>query len=157
MRLLQIINELPGTKLKIGQFCQKAKSEILSGDYNPIPIMIQLKAIEELIKKLRTDKEISEYVNKEVELNNGKFDNDNATVIVSENGTKYDFSKCGDSEYFKLNQQLTEIETKIEERIVFLKSLPVDGLDQINEETGEIYRIYRPIKSSTSGVKITLK
>jgi hypothetical protein len=40
---------------------------------------------------------------------------------------------------------------------VFLKSLPVDGLDQINEETGEIYRIYRPIKSSTSGVKITLK
>jgi hypothetical protein len=45
----------------------------------------------------------------------------------------------------------------VKDREDFLKTLPIDGQPIVDEDSGEVIRIYRPIKSSTTTVAISLK
>ena len=45
---------------------------------------------------------------------------------------------------------------KLDERETFLKSLPASGQQVVNEDTGETYKIYPPLKSSTTSVTVKL-
>jgi len=154
---ISLINEMPTTKVQIKSYVEKAKAEILSGEYNPIPVMIQLTSMEKVVDSLRTDKEVSECLRKQIDLNGGKYENDFASIVPSENGTKYDFSRCNDVEYIRLSNELERLKKELKERETFLKYLPVEGLEHLDKATGEVYLITRPSKTSTSGVKITLK
>ncbi len=46
-----------------------------------------------------------------------------AEIIEKKNPDKYDYSVCSDSEWDKLNAQLTDIKAKMKERETFLKTL----------------------------------
>lgn len=80
-----------------------------------------------------------------------------ARFECSETGVKYDFEVCGDSEWEELNTKVIQYKEMLSEREKFLKTIPKDGLDILNEESGEVSKIFPPSKSSTSTVKVTLK
>ena len=61
---LSTINLMPTTSQEVSKMFTMVKNEILSGNENPLKLEVQLKAIEELIKKLRSDEEIKESVRK---------------------------------------------------------------------------------------------
>ena len=46
---------------------------------------------------------------------------------------------------------------KLKEREIFLKAIPVAGIEITDENTGEICRIFPPAKSSKTILKIILK
>jgi hypothetical protein len=75
---------------------------------------------------------------------------------LAETGTSYDFTACKDPEWNELNKTMTILKEKIKGRENFLKTIGDKGLTQVNEETGEITKLFAPIKTSTSSYKQTL-
>lgn len=153
MNALSNITILPSTKAEIKSFVEKAKTEILSGNYNPLEITIRLKAVEDMISEIRKDKEVKESVLREAaKYGSLPFEFQGAKIEFAKLGVKYDFSQCHDSEWDELEAQSSEIDKKKKEREIFLKSIPDSGA--VNPITGEL--ISQPKKTYEDGIKIFL-
>lgn len=74
-------------------------------------------------------------------------------ITSMEGGVKYDFSKTNDHIYSSLLSLKKKAEADLKEREKFLKTIPYDGASLIDEDSGEIVKIYPPIKSSITTVK----
>jgi hypothetical protein len=96
---LSVITQFNLTKSQIDSFARRALDEIDSGMYNPLNIHLCLKAMEELVKKLKEG--ISDQVLAEAEKYGKNFDFMGAKVLLSERRT-YDFSH--DSTWYELDQ-----------------------------------------------------
>jgi len=86
-----------------------------------------------------------------------KFDLWGATVTKAENGTKYDYSVSNDAVYNDLAAEMEALKEKIKARQAIIKAAPKTGLEITNPETGELMKVYPPIKSSESFIKVELK
>lgn len=136
---LAIITEFNLTKSQIDQFAQKALKQIDTGLYNPLSIHLCLKAMEELIKKIKEG--ISEQVMIEAEKYGKSFDYMGARIQLTERRT-YDYSF--DDTWALINRSLKQREE-------LLKYLTAPLADT---ETGEIINPV-PFKV-TSVITITL-
>jgi chromosome segregation ATPase len=150
MTTLSVINVMPSNKAEVKTFVQDAKERILSGNENTLKIAAQLKAMEEVIKELREDKDIREAVLNEYEKTGKTFQMFNSEFQKKETGVKYDFSVCEDTEWEDLNKEIEPIKAKIKERETFLKVVK----NQISTTDGII--INPPVKTSTTTVTVTL-
>ena len=92
----------------------------------------------------------------ELEKNGGKIELYGTSFQKKEAGTKYDYSQTKDQMHQYLTFELEAAKKSIKDRDDFLKSLPVDGQLITDENTGETYKIYRPIKQSTTTFSATL-
>jgi len=150
---LSQITAMPSTLKGIDDFFLKAKKEILSGKYDPLQIEVYLKAIEDIIKKLRTDKDIKyasiteayKYKEKTFEVFGAKFN-------LRETGVKYDYTNTGDVKWERLDSQINDLSIKKKERETFLKTVKEPIADV---EDG--YIINPPVKTSTESIAVTLK
>lgn len=149
MNALSTVAIMPTTKAEIVTFVKGAKEEILSGNYNPIDIEIQLKAMEEMIKALRSDKEIKEYLADELARNGGKYESSKAT-ISTRNSTRYDYSN--DSVWSEIKVHEDEVSEERKKREKMLQNLTEEMADP---QTGEI--IYPAVKVSQTSIVVTLK
>jgi hypothetical protein len=150
---LSQITAMPSTLEGVNNFFNKAKKEILSGKYEPLLIEVYLKAIEEIIKKLRTDKDIKDAsITEAYKYKEKTFDAFGAKFTIRETGTKYDYANSGDIKWEMLDAQINNLSAKKKERESFLKSLkePVADVD-------EGYIINPPFKTSTESISVTLK
>jgi hypothetical protein len=147
------IAQAPITYVEIGNLIHFMKQEILSGDANPLDVELQLKAMEETIKQLRSDEDIRAFVLNEAEKHGKSFEWRGAKMSVREVGVKYDYSTSGDSEWALLDAEIKELTDKRKAREKFLQNIPEMGT--VSPETGE--QIYRPAKSSTTSIAVTLK
>lgn len=80
---------------------------------------------------------------------------------ITEAGTKYDYSVCGDPVWNRLTSEAKAIKEKLAERETYLKTIkrltPVGNI--IDEDTSELHEnveLYPPIKTSTSTFKQTM-
>jgi hypothetical protein len=152
MKAISTINLMPSTNNEVDKMFTLIKQEILSGKENPLKLEVQLKAMETLIKKLRSDNEIKEqmidegmkYPEKSFELFGAKF-------IKTTVGVKYDFSACRDSEYDDLKVKFDNLKAKLKEKEDFLKSLKQQVA---NPDTGEI--IYPAKKTGKESISVKL-
>jgi hypothetical protein len=80
----------------------------------------------------------------------------NAKCEQKEVNTKYDFSLCGDEKLVELEAAAKQAADELKKRQDFLKTVPLSGLDILNSETGETYKIYPPSKSSTTTLIISI-
>lgn len=149
MNALSTVAIMPTTKAEIVTFVKGAKEEILSGNYNPIDIEIQLKAMEEMIKALRSDKEIKEYLTDELSRNGGKYESSKAT-ITTRNSTRYDYS--ADTKWIDLKEAENNMAEARKEREKMLQNLTEEMADP---QTGEI--IYPAVKVSQTSIVVSLK
>ena len=155
--MLESINKIPLTKSSIKELANLEVNHILENGANPLEIMELSNALIEFAETIKRDKRFIEYVRDEVSKFGKEYTTKNNTKIeLAEVGTKYNFSLCNDFELPKLVQLLDEAKKKVDERQSFLKTIPTNGVDIMNEETGELIKIYPPTKESTSSIKVTL-
>jgi hypothetical protein len=113
--------------------------------------------IELFIKEIKGNPEYIDYLRYEVAKYGQSMTTATGTKIeLSEVGTKYDYVFCEDDIYNELVIRRDALDEQIKERQQFLKTLPSEGIDIINED-GVVSRIYPPSKSSTSSVKCTIQ
>ena len=78
-----------------------------------------------------------------------------ARIELAELGTKYDFSPCAYPPLARIESSIKEYGEQAKSAQNWLKSLK-SKTDYIDPETGEVCEVYPPIKTSTTGIKITL-
>ena len=132
----------------------ETKNQIMSGEQEPLKVAVHLKALEDVIKKLRTDKDIQEYTLEEA-LKEGEktFKMYGAEIQIKETGVKYDFSICNDALLGKLYGEMYVLKNKIKDRENMLKTISEDS--PAVSMDGEI--LYPPLKTSKTGITINLK
>lgn len=150
---LSTISVLPSEKLEVAQFARMLKSEILANDRDPLAILKQMKLIQKTFDDVLTDDDIDNHFLIEAEKYKQKtFDHLGCKFTIMETGIKTDFKECGDSKWYDLQKELTDLKKKITERETFLKSLPYEGtVDPVNGNF-----LTKPTRSSKTKVTITL-
>lgn len=124
---------------------------------NPLQLLVRLKFAEQIIKatidnirEAAVDYASSKYASKEQITMLG------AELKMKEAGSKYIFDGCNDPIYNSISAVVKENALKLKDRATFLKA--VKKRVSINdEETGEVYEINPPIKTSTTIVEVRIK
>ena len=144
------------TKAERGEFVTRLVEKLESGEAEPLKVHKQVKCMEDLIKQITDNKDYRKYLLDESAKYGKSFELHNAKFQVKEAGTKYDYSQCNDPELSILQQQLDELTEKVKNRQKFLQLAPQEGIEVLDQSSGEVYRIYPPAKQSTTTVTITL-
>lgn len=150
---ISVINLTPTTKEQAETFATKLIDEVMRGDVNPLELHVKMNAMQkslDIVKKAIADQVLSEASKYGAK----KFETMGAEIAICELGTKYNFENCGDSEWEKINNEINELQEKKKERENFLKTI-TPSVKVADANTGEM--INPPIKSSTTGIKVTLK
>ena len=149
------ISTLPSSKAELAAFGRMLKDEILAGDKEPLPILVQLKVIEKVVADVLEDEEIKHYFLKEFQLyeKEKSIKVNGATLEQREAGVKYDYPSCGDVVWNNLDKQIKELTDKRKEREKFLQNIPYDS-GVVDSENGNF--ITRPPKSSKTMVVVKL-
>lgn len=131
---------MPTTKASLQEFVRGAREEFLNGYSEPLEVAIQLKAMEDIIKALRSDPEIKEMIIEEAEKYGKTFE---------EKGAKFTLKQSVRYEYD--DDRINVLKAEIKARETMLKGLIGDMADP---ETGEI--LHPAIKKSSDSISITL-
>lgn len=153
---LFIKNENPGKK-GLKTMALKAVEDFLEDGRDLFEIAEMIAKMELFIKEIRADQNFTNAVVNDVEKMGSRYEMGTGTKIEKiESGVKYDFLNCGDPIYNRLFIQKNELDLQLKNREAWLKLIPISGEPIIDEETGEMVRIYPPAKSSTTTYKITI-
>jgi len=149
------VNKIPASKEEQSVLSSAMISSVLEGEIDPIKAVVQAKSLVETLTLFLKDKGVNDLVLREVE-KYGKQTSKGATISIKEVGSKWDYSECGDPIYNRLSAQKAEIEEKLKEREVLLKATK-EPRTEVDEETGEVYTVNPPSKSSTTSYAITFQ
>jgi hypothetical protein len=128
-----------------------------AGDLNPLDIHYQVKAMEDFIKMLTANSRYKDAVLTEGMKHGKSFQFNGSKMEIKETGVKYDYSKCGDPNWQMLENQITELKDKQKAVEAHLKVLPAEGIEVVNADSGEVIKMYPPVKTSTTSIAVTLK
>jgi len=143
------------TQTQIDKFSDDLIQSVKEGEANPLEVLVFLKAFEKVSE--RVQKEIKENVLTEAsKYPENSFELLGNKVEKAELGTKYNYSVCGDPVYMRRTQILAEAQEQVKERESFLKTIK-QPITIIDDESGEIVTVQAPVKTSTTGIKITIR
>ena len=137
------------------QFAIQVTNNLMEGLADPLKVHLQVKYMEDIIKQLTSNSVYKTMVLTEAQKYGKTFDQHNAKFEIKEMGVKYDYSNCNDPLYKELEFLLENIETRIKERQLFLKSITQSGQEILVDD--EVVKVYPPSKSSTTTVTVNLK
>jgi hypothetical protein len=146
--------QMPSTATEVAKFSKLLIQAVKSGDVNPLQLIVQLHALTKVYEEVR--EEIEANVLREAE----KFperiiERYGARIEKAEVGVSYNYLKCGDPTFERLEVDFETAKRKLDERKEFLRSLK-EPLTELNEQTGELSKITPPVKRSKAGFKIFL-
>ena len=150
------VNKIPASKEEQAVLSSAMINSVLDGEIDPIKAVVQAKSLVETLTLFLKDKGVNDLVLLEVEKYGKQTSKDGATIAIKEVGSKWDYSECGDPIYNRLSSQKAEIEEKLKEREVLFKATR-EPRTEVDEETGEVYTVNPPSKSSTTSYAITFK
>ena len=155
MTVNSVVSLLPETKEQISTFVQRIEESALNGYESPLFLYKQAKNMEAIAKQLTASEKLKQAAINEAD----KYHKDelkslyNSKIEICEIGTKWDYSKCGHEGYIKLCSEIEKLTEKKKELEKYLQTLPTDKTN-VEVETGA--EIFRAVKTSTTGIKITL-
>lgn len=121
---ISIFRKLPETKNQVSEYTRLIKESVLNGDVEPLVFAVQVSALEQLFKALKSDVLIKDVVLEEAEKYGSKsFDTGNAKFQIKEGGVKCNFGNCDDAEYNELVDKIKMLSDKKKKREVFLKAI----------------------------------
>lgn len=138
-------------------FVEQVVNSVCEGESKPLDIHLQIKAMEEIIEAIKSDQRYRDVLITEARNNGSKFEYQNAKIDIREVGTKYDYSMCNDAKIVELKAKEAQIKSEVKEREDFLKKVPLEGIEILDNDTSELIRIYPPSKTSTTSVVVTMK
>ena len=150
------VNKIPASKEEQAVLSSAMINSVLDGEIDPIKAVVQAKSLVETLTLFLKDKGVNDLVLREVEKYGKQTSKDGATIAIKEVGSKWDYSECGDPIYNRLSAKKAEIEEKLKEREALLKATK-EPRTEVDEETGEVYTVNPPSKSSTTSYAITFK
>ena len=150
------LNAFPTSKSRQAAAAGEFINMIIDGQINPVNTAVQLKGIAEMATIALKDERLKDAVIRECD----KYEKgetptfQGAKLQVRETGTKWDYSRCGDSVYDGLAAEMAALKAKMDERERFLKSITAP-MTIVDNETGEVYEVQPPKKTSTTSFSIT--
>jgi transcriptional/translational regulatory protein YebC/TACO1 len=146
---------MPSKASEVARFSKGIIEAVKSGDANPLEVLVMLRSLEAVSELVR--EEIEENVNAEADRFNEKvIERYGARIEKREVGVKYNYARSGDIEYERLKVDAETAKSRLSEREAFLKALK-EPITLVNKETGEVYEVNPPLKTSKSGVAVYLK
>lgn len=145
---------MPSTAVEVAKFSKMLIQSVRSGDLNPLQLIVQLHALTKVYEEVR--EEIEDNVLKEAEKYPEKvIERYGARIEKSEVGVSYNYIKCGDPTFERLEVDFEVAKKRLDERKEFLRTLkePTPIGDTL---TGELVTITPPVKRSKAGFKIYL-
>ena len=152
-----LVSMFPETKSQIDEFVSKMVENALDGYVNPLHTEAQLACMEKVVKDIRSNSEFKEAVLKEAEKFGQKtFNEHNAQFQIKEVGSKWHYENCNHQQYERICQQIDELteQKKAFEKFIQAQKKPYDHVDT---ETGEMYTVNLPYKTSTTSVVVTIQ
>ncbi len=151
----QLLALSPSTASSIDFFSDGIIQEVKEGTLNPLSVLIQLRAIkqasERILEEIKTEmlNEASKYPEKTF-----KFAGNDITK--AEHGTKYDYTVCNDAVWFELENKFKAAKSAKEKREEWLKTMA--GKETlVDQDTGLVTEIFPPMKTSQSGLNVSIK
>lgn len=152
MNALSTLTILPTTRTEIADYVEQVKNDILRGYVAPELSAVMLKSFEEIIKSLRSDKEIKEYIQDTADRYTEKtFEYGDAKFTKTER-PNYNFKVCESHRWLEASQELMAAKSKLKGVEDWLKTIKEPTVDTI---TGEM--VQPPAVEKTSVVSIQLK
>lgn len=145
----------PSSSQQIEFFASSIVNEVRNGNESPLRVLIQLRAME------KASKQILDGIKENILTESEKYPGQNwemwgNKLEKAELGVKYDYATCGDTIYERLQTDFDAAKDRLDARCAFLKSLK-EPMTIVDELTGEIVSIKPPQRTSTSGLKVTIK
>ena len=157
MKEVKLFETYPENKFQQQMLANEIILPVIEGDVNPIDVYVKAKAIQDALKIVTDDDRIKDLVICEVEKYGNNTTYNSASLQVKEMGVKYDYSACNDIIYNDIVDNIERLKETLKQREKFLKSISSDGTLIVNEETGEVNRIYSPIKMEAQVISVTFK
>lgn len=155
MDAISYLTVLPSTSDEIKRFSNQIINQVKSGNENPLKLLVLLRALESTTETIRKGIE-TEIMNEVDKYSEKSFDAYGARLERSEVGVAYDYAATGDRDWFQFNATVEAATVRRKEREAFLRALR-EPMTLLDHETGEIYEVRPPLKTSKSGVKVFLK
>lgn len=149
-------NRIPTSKTEQTELAKNFALLLIEGEVSPLEAAAKLRSMKEVIELTLKDKEVNEIIISEI----GKYGKGEtpsafgAKFQVKETGVKYDFSQCNDPIWNQLKAEADAISEKMKEREAYLKVIK-ERKTEIDNETGEVYEILPPLRTSTTSYSIT--
>ena len=149
------IKTSPITKASQTLWAEQIIRPLLDGEIEPIDFIVRLKGLKNTLDEAEKNERVKDIIVRQLYRENNQASCNGVKITLKEGGVKYDYSGCGDSVYADLQAQKQELDRQIKEREAFLKAVPDMGMDIVNEDTGEIHRVYKPVRMASETYSIT--
>lgn len=149
---ISTLTNLPTTKSQINDYVEAVKNDILSGYIKPEVAAITLKAFEEIVKGIRGDKEIKDFIQDACDLYAGKSFEFGDTKFTKSERPNYHFKVCESYRWLEASQALMKAKSDLKAVEDWLKTLKEPTVDTL---TGEV--VNPPIVERISVISIQLK
>jgi len=144
-----VIRLMPESKEQIAVFVNSAVDQILSGQVNSLEAALYLKAMEDVVKGIRENKDVKESIRFDLLESDGRATIGNATVAIVDRSV-YDYS--ADLHWSDLDKQIRKLSELRKSREQLLQKLEKEVADP---DTGKI--ITPATKTVSQTIRVTIK
>ena len=138
---------------KLFGMADKISVHVLDGHEDALQLLVGIKAVQKLFDAII--ERIEESALNEALLEAKRFEKFGAKIEVREVGARYNFDSCQDPVLARLTEAKKQWSDLEKDRQNLLKTLR-GKTEMLDTETGEIIHVIPPIKTSKTGVVITL-
>lgn len=133
---------------------EELRQGIEDGSIDALRVMIELKKLENQMALVR-DVAAKVAADEAAKFGQKSFNYHGAKIELAELATKYKYDNCNYPPFIRANEKAKEASEAVKASEAWLKSLK-GKTEFIDPETGEICEVLPPVKTSTTGIKITL-
>ncbi len=131
---------------------------IIDGEIDPLQAVAKIRFLSDMLTAALKDDRVKDIILGEIDKNGGK----EATAFgvkftQKEMGVSYDYTVCGDPEYNRLAAEMEDLKARMKDREKFLMGIPAEGLPMVDQETGDCYKIIRPLRRASLNYSVTFK
>ena len=131
---------------------------IIDGEIDPLRAVAKIRFLSDMLAATLKDDRVKDVILSEIDKNGGK----EVTAFgvkfsQKEMGVSYDFSVCQDPEYNRLAADMETLKAKMKEREKYLMGIPAEGIPMVDQETGDCYKVIRPLRRASLGYSVTFK
>ena len=131
---------------------------IIDGEIDPLRAVAKIRFLSDMLAAALKDDRVKDVILNEIDKNGGKeVTAFGVKFTQKEMGVSYDYTVCQDPEYNRLSTEMETLKAKMKEREKYLMGIPAEGIPMVNQETGDCYKIIRPLRRASLGYSVTFK
>ena len=131
---------------------------IIDGEIDPLRAVAKIRFLSDMLTAALKDDRVKDVVLSEIDKNGGKeVTAFGVKFTQKEMGVSYDYTVCQDPEYNRLAGEMEILKAKMKEREKYLMGIPAEGIPMVDQETGDCYKVIRPLRRASLGYAVTFK